>query len=276
MKHAKYLIIVLFIKSTPLFGQGFYLKASSNYNISSSKQRMPDYFTYRVGYWGGSQILDFIVNDFSIASGSDLQGTAGYSFNDFLSLELKLSAFRNSKKEFKVSPDEILRTNWDLRNFSLLPTILLGKTFNKSTINIFICTGLGYSKLNLRASLHGEGLSNLNFREYEFDRSYTFSWGYGLEYTFSISNKLSIFSNIGINNTYYIPEKAHLISTGIPMQYLTTSEKEIQFVNNITNLDVLSYYYYSSDPNKPDIKLKETLKLNSIYLGFGIKYTLKK
>jgi len=271
MKRTCYLLILILIKFTHLFSQGVYFKASSNYNISISKQQMPEYFTFQIYVPYGASIsgdVNLSVEEFSIASGLNLQGAAGYSFKDFISFELKFSTFSNSEKKFKASKEHVFafsgETEWNLCGYSLLPTVLFGQTFNKSTVNIFVYSGFGLSKLNIKALL------NEDFREYKFDRSYTFSWGYGLEYSYSISKNFSLFTNIGINNTSYTPRKAKLTSSSYSMEYLTTSQKEIEYLDEINNLE-LGY-----NSNSPEIRLRETLKLNSFYWGIGIKYTLIK
>lgn len=272
-----FILPLFFTIITPIiYCQEVYFKASSNYNISTSNQQMPEYFTYQINlplvYGMSGYKINLNVNKFSVASGLNIQGAVGYSFNDLLSFELKFSTFSNSKKEFYASPKLKYaangKTEWDLGHYSLLPTFLFGQSFNKSTVNVFVYSGFGFSKLNIRASLIED------FREYEFNSSYIFYWGYGLEYSYSISKNFSLFTNIGINNTNYKPVKAQLISSSYSMEYLTTSQKEIQYVDEITNLEL--GYNGSTDSNSPEIRLKETLKLNSIYLGVGIKYTLKK
>jgi hypothetical protein len=237
---------------------------------------MPEYFTYKIKMPAssdyGERYLNLNVNEFSVSSGLNFQCAAGYSFNDFLSFELKFSIFGNSKKEFEASPKLDYasngKTEWDFNNYSLLPTFLFGQTFNKSTVSIFVYSGVGFSKLNIKASLNKE------FREYEFKRNYSFSWGYGLEYDYSISKKFNLFINIGINNTNYKPERAELTSSSYSLKFMTTNEKEIKYVNEITNLELGSKG--SSDPNSPEIRLKENLRLNSFFGGVGIKYVLKK
>ncbi|PTB96475.1 hypothetical protein C9994_07120 [Marivirga lumbricoides] len=276
MKKIAFLLTLFISYACFSFGQGVYLKASSNYNFSASTQQMPEYFTYRVNLPGGSAIngynINLSVNEFSLSSGLNFQGAVGYSFNDFLSFEIKFSTFGNSKKEFEASPELTYaangKTEWKLQNYSLLPTLIFDQTFNKSTVSILVYSGIGFSTLKIKASF------NEDFREYEFDRSNTFSWGYGLEYNYSFSKQFSLFTNIGINNTNYTPEKAGLISSSNSLEYLTTSRKEIQYVDEITNLEL--WYNGSSDPDNPEIRLKETIKLNSVFWGVGIKYELKK
>lgn len=275
MKRINYFLIILIVKSAVLHSQGVYFKTSVDYNIAASSQQMPQYFSYKINYGmgPGSYNINLNVNDFSVAAGVDFQGAVGYSVNDFLSFELKFSTFSNSEQEFDAYPasEYVLngKTVWDLHHYDLLPTILFGKTFNRSKINVFLYSGLGISQLNIQASV------NDNFCEYKFGTSDVFSWGYGLEYSYSISNGFSLFTSIGINNTNYKPEKARLISSSSSMEYLTTSQKEIKYVDEITNLN-LSYYGGTGDPQKPETRLSETLRLNSIYFGFGLKYAFKK
>lgn len=263
---------LLFLFLTSIFQttycQGVYFKTSANYNISTINRPMPEYFSYQVSSPYGFSFNVLNINEFSIASGLNLQGTVGYSLNDFLSFELRISTFRNSKKIFENPPESQFtngKAECDYGSLSLLPTVLFGQTFNKSTISIFAYSGLGYSNLNIKASLNED-----YFNEYEFAKSKTFSWGYGLEYAFAVSKKFSVFTNIGVNNSIYKPKKAELISSSSSLEYLTTSQKEIKYVDEITNLQ-LEY-----NANSPEVRLNQTLKLNSIYFGLGIKYTLNK
>jgi len=254
----------LAIISQTISSQELYVKAASFHNFSTNTQPMPEYFTFQA-YLGSMEYdIGLSVNDFSIATGLNLQGSVGYSFNDFLSLELKFSTFSNSKKEFPSFYAENRKTEWDYHNYCLLPTILFGQTFKKSTVSVFVYSGFGIDKLNIIASY------NSIYSEYELTSNYNFSWGYGLEYNLSLLKNLSLFANIGINNTNYKPTKAKLISSSYSMEYMETNQKEIEYVDEIINLN--SY----SDRHSPEIRLREKLGLNSVYSGIGIKYSFFK
>jgi hypothetical protein len=281
MKNKFYVILVaLILQSTFLHSQKIYFKVGGNYHISSTTQKMPEYFDYTVNIRpsGGISTLpvNLQVDEFSVASGISFQGGIGYSLNDFLSTELRFSTFSNTKKEFKASPELQTMpngiTNWELRQYNLFPTILFGKSFGRSAINIFVYAGFGLSKLTIKVS---QTITNFDdFRKYEFSNSSSFSWGYGIEYSYSLGKKMSLFTNIGINSTYYKPVKAQLESSSAPIAYFTTSQKEIKYVDEIENLEL--DYNGKNKSDIPETRLKETLKLSSIYLGVGIKYTLKK
>jgi len=211
--------------------------------------------------------INLNVNEFSIASGLNLQVAAGYSLNDFVSFELRLSAFTNSRKEFEALPtfNAIGKTDWDMKTLSLLPTVLLGHSFNRASVHIFVFSGAGVAKLNMITSYIDDK------REFAFESQAAFSWGYGLEFSYMISGNYSLFTSIGFNNFYYRPDKAHMTSSYYPSEYLAAYQKEIEYVDQIIDLQVGP----GSMPiqSSPDIRLRETLRSNSVALGIGIKYT---
>jgi hypothetical protein len=272
------ILVALILQTTFLYSQKIYFKVASNYHFSTNTQKMPEYFDYTVSSRIGILPVNIDVEEFSVASGISFQGCIGYSFSDLLSVELKYSTFSNTKKEFNASPEQQLMpngiTNWKLRQYNLLPTILFGKSFNKSSVNIFIYSGFGLSKLNINVKALQSNVIDDNYRKYEFSSSNSFSWGYGVEYSYSFWEKMSLYANIGINSSYYKPVKAQLESASIPVEYFTTSQKEIKYVDEIENVELNNNG--SNKPDIPEIRLNETLKLSSIYLGIGIKYTLKK
>lgn len=271
MRKLLILLLLLTATSASVYCQGIYFKVLPGYNISVCSQKMPDYLVHQVEVATGSGFqrfnINLNVNEFSIASGLNLQAAAGYPLNDFISFELRFSAFTNSRKEFEASPPLGIdgKTEWDMKSYSLLPTVLLGRSYNNTSLHIYAWSGVGTAKLNVITSV------NEDYREFEFDRKATFSWGYGLEYSYAISGNISLFANIGIYNSYYSPDKAHMIASFFPPEYLGTYQKEIEYVDEITQLQLGpgGMPVYSS----PDIRLKETLRSNSLSGGIGIKYT---
>ncbi len=288
MKKTTYLLLFLLIQSSWGIGQELYFKASSNYHISTATQPMPEYFTYLDYvplYLTGNDLfippVYFHNPDFSIASGFNFQGAIGYSFNDFLSLELGFSRRTNSKTEIKLDENAINvipgKTDWRLTSYTVAPKFLFSKTLNKSTLSLFLSGGLSFNTLNLKASVLRS--TNDSTIEYDFDRTNAFSWEYGIEYDYKISSLFSVFTTVGINNSYYKPHKATLVKlTEIYEFNLNTRLQNINYVDDISNIEMLidDNGDYIDDPDSPEIRLKETLRLNSVYCGIGIKYSLKK
>lgn len=271
MKKTLILLLLLAFTDASVYCQRFYFKVSPGYNISICNQKMPEYLTHqvRIATGSGSQAfnVNLAVNEFSVASGLNLQAAAGYSLNDFISFELRFSSFTNSRKKFAASIPRLIdgKTEWDMQTLSLLPTVLLGQSFNKASVNIFAWSGIGVAGLNITTSC------NEDYHEFEFDRQGTFSWGYGLEFSYAISENFSLYTSIGINNSYYRPDKAHMISSYYPPEALDAYQKEIVYVDEITGLQVgMDGVPIYSDH---DTRLRETLRSNSLSGGIGIKFT---
>jgi hypothetical protein len=274
MKKLFMLVLLLSIADASVYCQGMYFKLSPGYNFAVNTQQMPDYLSHQVIIATGSGFSSYDINlnvyEFSIASGLNIQAAAGYALNDFLSFELEISAFTNSRKKFEASRPISLygTTEWDMKRISLSPTILLGQSFGKATIQVFARSGIGMADLNIITSI------NDDYHEFEFNKRATFSWGYGLEFSFNISEFFSVFTNVGIENSYYCPGKAHMVSSFYPLETLFTYQKEVVYVDEITDLEMWSLTMPIA--TEPDIRLKETLISNSLSTFIGIKYTMGK
>jgi hypothetical protein len=244
-------------------GQSIYLKSGGAFCLPINTQNTPEYFTFRIfssgtsGY--GFGVLRQNDSKISIAEGINFNGSIGYNFNSIISVEIGLSYFANTRKVFNTYS---LNSNsdWHYQNFCLLPSVLIGKTLNnKSRINLSLSAGLGFGDLNITASIPEY------FSKYSFSKSISYSYSYGIEYLHNLSASLQLSANAGINNIFYTPKHAELVSSTGHLEYLTVWYKQIDYVNGIEN--------YISDYDKPETRLQETLKLNSFYLGLGIKYT---
>jgi hypothetical protein len=247
-------------------GQSFYIKAGGGYSVPIIKQTSPDYFSIESLDPLITHNINFINRHFSVADGFRIQGVIGYELNNFVSLELGVSYFANTKKEFEGYPifADHGKTSWNYKNYSFVPALIIGQTFNKSSINIRFFTGVGFSDLNISALA-----SNIFLNKYSFDKSISYSYGYGIEYSYKLSSKIHLYAGLGINNTFFSPKHAELVSSAFSLENLSVHQKEIDYVKEINDL-------YVEDINKPETRIQETLKLNSLYFEIGLKYTLKK
>lgn len=252
--------------------QGLYFKVFPGYNFSVSSQHMPDYLSHEVLVPTGTGFYTYHVNldvtEFSVASGLNLGAAAGYEVNDFLSLELRFSRFANSRKQFEATPQGGVQgmTEWDFRHLSVMPTILVGRTFNRSALSIYAGAGAGVADLEITTVIQDDR------RKFEFNRQPIFSWGCGIEFLYAITAKVSLFADAGIHNSFYRPSGAHLVSSSVyPAEYFETYKKETVYVREIINLEIGPGGMSVS--TSPDIRLKETLISNSLAGGIGIKLT---
>ena len=269
------IIILLLIRGGLTLSQGLYFKLFPGYNFSVSAQQMPDYLTHQVmiptGTGFGRQNVNLNDPEFSVASGVNLRAAAGYTINDLLSVELVFSGFANTRKHFEAANTGFINgeSEWDFRSLSVMPAIVFGKTVNKTSLNIYAFSGIGTADLEVTT------IFNDDRRTFEFDRAPLFSWGFGLEFCYAVSGKLSLFADAGITSSYYRPERAHLVSsTTFPAENLLTYQKEFVYLDEIINIGMDPFGM--PDPNSPDTRLRETLRSNSLAAGLGIKLTLWK
>ncbi len=266
------ILLVQLITGGTAFCQGVYFKIFPGYNLSVSGQHMPDYLSHQLTLPSGTGFYTYTVNldvpEFSVASGVNLRAAAGYPINDLLSLELRFSGFANSRKKFEAPPEDGNggATEWEFRSLSVMPTIMFGRTINKTSLGIYAFSGIGAADLNVTTILNDDR------RRFEFDRQPLLSWGCGLEFAYAVSGKFSLFADAGISNTYYRPVRAHLVSsTVISAEYLAVYQKETVYLREITNIEMLPFG--RPVPTSPDTRLKETLISNSLAAGIGIKFT---
>ena len=279
MKHIMNKIIVLtllfVIQLNHCNSQSIYLKASGGFNIPANTQQSPEYFSFRLYFPNDVMYKVNLSNSgFSIAEGINFHGAVGYNLNKLLSLELGICYSANTKKEFEASPklEYALngKTNWDYKSYSLIPSILIGQSFNNSAISINIFSGIGFSNLKVKASIEDY------YNNYSFDKAISFSYGYGIEYLYRLTAKIQIYISAGLNNMFYTPRHAELVSSSDPLNISTVYQREIDYVTEIKDLRLGNYYGDQQYLENPEVRLQETLKLNCIYSGIGIKYTLLK
>ena len=257
------------------FSQGVYFKLFPGYSFSVSREQMPDYLTHWVRVSTGTGFTyrnaNLIDPEFSVASGVNLGAAAGYEVNDLLAVELRFSGFANTRKHFEAANTGFINgeSEWDFRSLSVMPAIVFGKTVNRTSLNIYAFSGIGTADLEVTT------IFNDDRRTFEFDRAPLFSWGFGLEFCYAVSGKLSLFADAGITSSYYRPERAHLVSsTTFPAENLLTYQKEFVYLDEIINIGMDPFGM--PDPNSPDTRLRETLRSNSLAAGLGIKLTLWK
>jgi hypothetical protein len=144
-----------------------------------------------------------------------------------------------------------------------MPAIIIGKSFNdKSRVNFVLSSGIGISNVKITASIPEY------FSKYSFNNSISYSLSYGVEYLHNLSPKIQLTINAGINHLCYTPKNAELVSSTVDLKYLPIIYKQIDY------FDKIDTYNFSFE--KPETRLQETLKMNSLYLGVGVKYILFK
>lgn len=268
-----------------------YVTTGGEFHVPIMTQQSPEYFSFveeGPAVVGGNNFFNGTDNrvnlqnsKFSVAQGLNLHGAIGYTTKKLISFELGTSYFTNTKKQFSAFPQSSFSANgtsdWNYKNYSLLPAVAIGKRINKSDIRIKLFAGIGLSDLDVESytRTYGSG-EDKQFVRYSFGRSISYSYGFGLEYEYPVTDRIQLMANTGICNTYYTPKHADLVNTSRTYENLTVYQKEIDYEKNVKDTKVLYDPFrgeYGYDPEKPEVRAQETLKLNSFYFGIGLKFT---
>jgi hypothetical protein len=267
----KLIILLLFITSlsqVDIFGQSLTISLNSRYHNPLTTQKSPEYynvFIYNPIIGGYFPINYSDVNNFSLAEGFDYGGNIGYKFNETLELGLDIHYFSIDKKypgEYSdIYPSE---TEWELMTMKYAPYFSFGKKINK----VCICARSSFiiAQPKLRKSYFY--LNEYNTRKtMEFKEEWSYGYSFSLDFNYNISQYIVGYISLGVENIYYTPKEGFLIKS---------------FTNNLENMTLnLREIYYSENINefvfaadKPDQRITETVKLNSYFIGFGIKYLI--
>jgi hypothetical protein len=259
-----FLVLIMLIQIDLINGQSIYFKSTGAFEVPISQQTIPDYFTFQIytpSTAGGSlNAIQKYDAKFSLGKGINIEEALGYNLNNLISFEIGISYYTNIKRKFITYLGNGL-TNWHYQNVCLMPEIIIGKNVSeKSRVNFLLSPGFGISNVKVTASMSDY------FTTYSFKSGISYSLGYGFEYLHKLFSKIQLSINAGLNHLFYTPKYAEAVSSTVNPEYLPIYYKQIDYVKKIVNDD--KWF------EKPGKRLQETLKVNSIYLGVGVKYTL--
>lgn len=264
--------------------QQFYVKPYIRYHQSVVTQNAPQYFTLTVSApYGSNGIIDRDVwtqiNKFSIADGMKYGACFGYQFDNIIGVEAGIDYFKTSKKIMAepagYAPTGM--TQWKYQAVQASPVFTFKKNKKKSSFvgKAGIIIGIAWLQNTVTASNAHE--------TYQLNKNLSLGYTLGIEYDRKLNHYLSLAIEGGLEHSSYTPKKAKLTAIGGVNQYSLEDQKErqkkINYVSQIENIPVSLDSYtniYSYDENKPELRLKEAIKLSSVYLGVGIKYNFYK
>lgn len=263
--------------------QHFYLKPLVRYHLPFTHQKAPEYFDAAIvvetnrGFYYNYIITE--NNKFSLAKGPSYGLTAGYSFSNQAGIELGLNYFKN---ETSVQSEDIWphfplgSTSWQFRSFNASLLLVLTRSEGRMSFS---------GKAGVLSGLSSLGKSvffERHRKTYKFNSSFSPGYVLAFEFGYSLTKMFSITAEAGIENQFCSPRKASLkyddfSYTGL--DDLPVYLKEITYVREVNNekvfYDTQTNTYYT-DYFKPLLRLKESLKLNSVFFGLGVKYNLGK
>lgn len=301
MKKNVLIVCLILICGTQLFAQKkWFVSFNSGYahNMSSQNLYNEDLGLYFINYIDhyneedNSYYGNYEQNNTSLGKGTNFALSAGYMFNDLFGVEMGFSYLFGGKT---VSNYEYYAKylyyddNWEpeyynyshcyenvisSQMFRINPSLLF--SVGNKTINPYakvgLILGLG-SIIYERTALIEDEYDNQNDQtsiKIKMNGGISLGCSATLGLNYNIGKNISLFGEVNLISMSYAPKKGKIIdykeNGKNELNELTTSEKEINFVNE---------YDYSSDDNESDYEpstmLQYKFPFSSIGLNVGVK-----
>ena len=275
MKNLKTFLIVCVITlfANGLFAQGAYVSINAGYGFNMSAQNLDlsDIDIYFVNYSEGTNSFTVEQVNVSLGKGLNFGGTFGYMFNKHIGAELGISYLLGGKSKAKYeysggTTDLSISSNM----FRIIPSIVIESGLED--INPYarfgLVIGMGSVIYEYEDTDHGD----IEQQKMKLNGGVALGLNAAIGALFSLNDNISLFGEINMYNLSYAPTKGELTeATYKGVNYLpdlTTSEKEIEFVN--------SYTITNTPPpeSQPRQLLKKKLPFGSVGINVGVRIAL--
>ena len=270
------LLLLMFAFCTVCQAQKLSIKPYFLYHHSVSSQEEPVFYDIYVpnGYYIPVP-LRLLDDDFSLATGLEYGLAMAYTFRNQLGIELDFGYFsglNSTDKKIRPKDDNWWQSkpvhpytiDWNYHSIAVRPLFSYAVVKRKSVFIGKIGPSIHYVSATMEAFLWDEKLSTCTFAD-------KLNWGYStaLEYNYQCSKQLSLAVEVGYEQYQYTPNKA---TVKYEEKYASVRKgEEILYVKEIVR-EPMAF----QTPPLQNKRLKESILLNNIYFGIGVKYNLWK
>lgn len=260
------------------FGYGFPISSNTDmlYNYSSTSTN--DLDNGEFSFSNNEEIVKL-----NLGKGFNFAAAFGYMFNDFIGAEVQVSYLAGGKtnaeevyKDIVIqngmssSTTETYRTTYSSNMLRVTPSLVvqgdLGK-FNPYA-KLGLLFGFGSATLQQDAILMGSN----SVLEAKLNGGLSYGVNSRLGFLYSPGGSVSYFVEAQIIAMNYCPTKGEIMKYTVNgddiLGDLTTSEREVEFVDSTSSTD------FFEDPNKPSQSLKMALPFSSIGVNVGVRFNL--
>ncbi len=263
-------LLILFgiiVFSTTLTAQGAYININAGYGFNMSSQNLDLFEFYNSSSTDNSSTEEQVY--VSLGKGLNFGGTFGYMFNKNIGAELSVSyllggeskakdTYTGGTTEYTLSA-KMLRFN---------PSLVVASGLEK--INPYAKFGLIIGSGSVLYGINDKDGGDVSVLKFELNGGLALGLNAAIGIAFNLNEKMSFFSELNMVNLSYAPEKGQVTEAtfnGTDMlPELTTSEKEIEFVDSYT----INYNNPPAD-SQPTKELKPKLPFGSIGINIGVK-----
>ncbi len=269
-KHLSTTLIVLImgLLSNNVYAQGAYVTIHGGYGLGLNTQNdgLLDFSnTVR-----GNNSVTYNKANYSLGKGINLGGAFGYMFNKTIGAELGVSYLIGGKSTGQDT-DTNGKTDYTLsaKMLRITPSIIISSGLEGAEPYAKFGLVIGSGSVNYKYEDNNNG--DIEYWKYKFNKGLAFGVSSSIGSVFKLSDNMSFFGELNMMSLLYSPKKAEVIEATFngtdELPNLTTSEKEIEFVDSYT-------YNYASPPpdSQPDKEVKFKMPFGSLGLNFGVRF----
>lgn len=248
-----------------IFGQGAYVNINAGYGANMGSQTLDGFNNYTSTANSTTREQVYL----SLGNGLNFGGAFGYMFNENIGAELGLSFLLGGKSTATDDyEDGTTDYNFSSNMLRINPSLVLSSGLNG--VNPYAKFGLvmGTGSVNFEYEDNDDG--DIYKGNLKMDGGLAIGLNAAIGANFTLSDKMSFFGEINMINMSYAPRKGEFIEVTYngadELLGMTTSEKEIDFVD--------SYTYSDNNPppdSEPSKELKQKLPFGSFGLNFGLR-----
>jgi hypothetical protein len=260
------------------FGYGFPISSNTDmlYNYSSTSTN--DLDNGEFSFSNNEEIVKL-----NLGKGFNFAAAFGYMFNDFIGAEVQVSYLAGGKtnaeevyKDIVIqngmssSTTETYRTTYSSNMLRITPSLVVQGNLGKFNpyAKLGLLLGFGSATLQQDAILMGSN----SVLEAKLNGGLSYGVNSRLGFLYSPGGSVSYFVEAQIIAMNYCPTKGEIMKYTVNgddiLGDLTTSEREVEFVDSTSSTD------FFEDPNKPSQSLKMALPFSSIGVNVGVRFNL--
>ncbi len=261
------IILIMGLLSNNVYAQGAYVTIHGGYGLGVNTQNgelLGLSNTVR-----SNNSITYNKASYSLGKGLNFGGALGYMFNKNIGAELGISyliggkstgqdTYTNGETDYTIS-GKMLR---------ITPSIVISSGFEGTEPYAKFGMVIGSGSVIYEYNDNDDG--DIDYEKIKLNEGLSFGISSTIGSVFKLNDKMSFFGELNMISLQYSPKKGEIIEATYNgtdvLPSLTTSEKEIEFVDSYT-------FNYASPPpdSQPDKEVKFKMPFGSFGLNFGVR-----
>lgn len=259
-------VIILFANN--LFAQGAYININAGYGLKMSSQNLYYFNFYNYRSQGDLYTVEQV--NVSFGKGLNFGGAFGYMINKNIGVEVGISYLIGGKSTAKdVYLSGTTDYTFSAKMLRINPSFVITSGFEK--VNPYAKFGLIIGSGSVMYELNDDDNGKILVMNRKFNGGTALGLSSGIGAMLNINDKISFFGELNMVNLSYAPTRGEITEVTyidydiLEMPYLTTYDREIEFVDRYT------YDTSNLSLSQPRKELKQKLPFGSFGVNIGLK-----